>query len=167
MNDRPGKLALTILASLIAMLAIANIATRSHSPRPARPAQSSDTPQAPEQVQTTAANPRSTPSPAPVPAPAPPTPPAEVQGQDRYYLTRQFRDYERQQQITHPAYQHLPYRTGQVRIEITNVTSDGRIVLTVTPLSPNVNPQAEYQAFLARYHDPGSAYLAVFARYGK
>jgi hypothetical protein len=156
-NDRPGKLALSILATLIVLLAIGNIATRSHAPRPSVTAHPSGTAPAPEQGQSTAAD--------PIPAPTPPTPRSEIQGQDRYYLTRQFRDYERRQQIARPAYQHLPYRTSQVRIDITNVTSDGRIVLTVTPLGPNVSPRAEYQAFLARYHDPGSAYLAVLARY--
>lgn len=161
MNDRPGKLALTVLASLIVVLTIANVATRSHSSQSSRSAQPSDTAPAPESNQVTVADP----TPAPAPAPASPTPPAEVQGQDRYYLTPQFRDYERRQQIARPAYQHLPYRTSQVRIDITNVTSDGRIVLTVTPLGPNVSPQAEYQAFLARYHDPGSAYLPSYARY--
>jgi hypothetical protein len=163
MNDPPGKLALSLLVGLIVVLAIANIATRSHSSDSARSAQPSDVATTPEQAQSTVADP----IPTPVPAPAPLASSAEVQGQDRYYLTRQFRDYARRQQITRPAYQHLPYRTSQIHIDITNVTSDGRIVLTVTPLGPNVNPRAEYKAFLARYHDPGSAYLAIFTRHGQ
>lgn len=157
MNDRPGKLALSILATLIVLLAIGNIATRSHAPRPAGPAHPSGMALAPEQGQSTVAD--------ATPAPTQPTPLPEIQGQDRYYQTRRFHNYERQQQVARPAYQHLPYRTTEVRIDITSVTSDGRIVLTVTPLGANVSPRAEYQAFLARYHDPGSAYLPSYARY--
>jgi hypothetical protein len=156
-NQRPGKLALGILATLIALLVIGNSATRSHSPHSTGSARPSGTALAPEPGESTVAN--------RTPTPRPPTPRAEIQGQDRYYNTRRFRNYERRQQIARPAFQHLPYRTGQVRIEITNVTSEGRIVLTITPLGPNVSPQAEYQAFLARYHDPGSAYLPSYARY--
>lgn len=157
MSERPGKLALGILTILIALLVIGNSTTRSHSPHSTGPAEVPEATLGSEQDQSTAAN--------PTPAPTQSTPRAEIQGQDRYYNTSRFRDYERQQQIARPAYQHLPYRTSQVRIDITNVTSDGRIVLTVTPLNPDVNPQAEYRAFLARYHDPGSAYLASYARY--
>lgn len=157
MNERPGKLALSILATLIVLLVIGNTATRSHSPHSTGPAQASETTLRSEQDQSTVAN--------PTPAPTQPTPRAEIQGQDRYFNTRRFRNYERQQQIARPAFQHLPYRTNQVRINITNVTSDGRIVLTVTPLGPDINPGAEYQKFLAHFHDPGVAYLAVFVRY--
>ena len=154
MNERHGKLTLGILATLIALLVIGNIATRSHSPHSIGPAQASKAVLGPEQDQSTMANPT-----------LPPTPQAEIQGQDHYYHTRRFRDYERQQQIARPAYQHLPYRTSQVRIGITDVTSDGRIVLTVTPLGPNVSPRAEYEQFLNHFHDPGLAYLASYARY--
>jgi hypothetical protein len=153
-NQRPGKPALGILAILIALLVIGNSATRSRSPHSTEPARPSGTAPEPEQGESTVASP--TPAPTPLP---------EIQGQDRYYQTRRFRNYERQQQIARPAYQHLPYRTSQVRIDITNVTSDGRIVLTITPLGPDVNPRAEYGKFLDRFHDPGSAYLASYARY--
>jgi hypothetical protein len=156
-NDRHGKLALSILATLIVLLVISNLATRSTSPRATGPAYPSGTVLAPAQVQPTVASTMS--------APTQPTPRAQIEGQDRYYYTHRFRDYERQQQIARPAYQHLPYRTSQVRIDIANVTSDGRIVLTVTPLGPDVNPRAEYEKFLAHFHDPGSAYLARYARY--
>jgi hypothetical protein len=156
-NDRPVKLALSILATLIALLVIGNIATRSHSPQSPGPAHPSGTTLAPEQIQPTTAN--------PTPAPTPPAPLGEIQGQDHYYHTRRFHNYERRQQLARPAYQHLPYRTSEVRIDITNVTSDGRIVLSVTPLGPNVSPRAEYEKFLDHFHDPGSAYLARYARY--
>ena len=157
MNQRPGKLALGILATLIALLVIGNSATRSHSPHSTGPAQAAEPTPGSEQDPSTAAN-------IP-PAPVQPTPRKEIQGQDRYYNTRRFRDYERQQQIARPAYQHLPYRTSHVRIDITNVTSDGLIVLTITPLKPDVNRRAEYEKFLNHFHDPGSAYLASYARY--
>ena len=157
MNERPGKLALGILATLIVLLVIGNSATRSHSPHPTGPAQASETTLGSERDQSTVAD--------TTPAPTQPTPRAEIQGQDRYYNTHRFRDYERQQQLARPAYQHLPYRTSQVRIDITNVTSDGRLALTVTPLNPDVSPRAEYENFLAHFHDPGVAYLAVFVRY--
>jgi hypothetical protein len=156
-NERPGKLALGILATLIALLVIGNCATRSHSPHSTGPNRASEAPLGSKQDQSTVAN--------TTPPSTQPTPRAEIQGQDRYYNTRRFRDYEHQQQIARPAFQHLPYRTNQVRIDITNVTSDGRIVLTVTPLGPDVSPRAEYEKFLVRFHDPGSAYLASYARY--
>ena len=157
MSDRPGRLALSILAALVVLLVIGNTATRSRSPRATGPTQPSATVLTLAQVQPTAAS--------TTPAPTQPTPRAEIRGQDSYYHTRRFRDYERQQQIVRPAYQHLPYRTSQVRIAITNITSDGRVVLTVTPLGPDVNPQAEYGKFLDHFHDSGVAYLARYARY--
>jgi hypothetical protein len=157
MNDQPGRLMLSILAILIALLLIGNIAARSKSPHSPESTQRSRAGQVALQGQTTVAD--------PIQAPTPPVPLAEIQGQDRYYLTRRFRNYERRQQLTRPAFQHLPYHTSQVRIEITNVTSNGRLVLTVTPLGPDVSPQTEYQKFLDRFHDPGSAYLANYARY--
>jgi hypothetical protein len=129
MNDRPVKLTLTILATLVVLLALGAIAKSSSPPHPVEPTHP-----------TWGAPAKTEPQPATV-SPASPIPPAEIEGQDRYYSTGQFREYEQQQQITRPAYQHLPYRTGRVRIDITNVTSDGRIVLTVTPLGPGVSPE--------------------------
>jgi len=153
MNDRPVKLTLTIFATLVLLLTLGAIAKSSSPPPPVEPAH--PTGRAPTKTE---------PQPAKA-SPASPIPPAEIEGQDRYYSTGQFREYEQQQQITRPAYQHLPYRTGQVRIDITNVTSDGRIVLTVTPLGPGVSPRAEYERFLRRFHDSGYAYLPSYARY--
>lgn len=153
MNDRPVKLTLTIFATLVLLLTLGAIAKSSSPPPPVEPAH--PTGRAPTKTE---------PQPAKV-SPASPIPPAEIEGQDRYYGTDQFREYEQRQQIARPAYQHLPYRTGQVRIDITNVTSDGRIVLTITPLGLGVSPQAEYERFLRRFHDPGSAYLPRYARY--
>jgi hypothetical protein len=91
----------------------------------------------------------------------------EISQQDRHLRTGQAAHQLRQEHHSRPAYQHLPYRTDEVRIEITNLTSDGRVVLTVIPLGLNVNPRTAYRGFLARYHDQGSAYLAQFARYEK
>jgi hypothetical protein len=159
MNDRPGKLFLGILGALVLLLVIGSMFARSPSHLEAAP-DSGKPPSTTAQVITGLVNPVPTP-------PTPPTPRTEIQGQDHYNFTRRFHAYERQQQLTRPAYQHLPYRTSNVRINITDVTSDGRIVLTVTPLSPNVSPKTEYQRFLARYHDPGAAYLPLFARFGK
>jgi hypothetical protein len=153
MNDRPVKLTLTILATLVVLLALGAITKSSPSPSSTEPTHPTGTALAKTQTQSATISSAS------------PTPPAEIEGQDRYYSTDQFREYEQRQQITRPAYQHLPYRTGQVRIDITNVTSDGRIVLTVTPLGPGVSPQAEYERFLRRFHDPGTAYLPRYARY--
>ncbi len=90
----------------------------------------------------------------------------EIDQQDRYLRTGRAEHRLRQEYRGRPGYQHLPYRTEKVRIEITNVTSDGRIVLTIIPLGLNVNPRLGYRGFLARYHDPGSGYLPRFARYG-
>jgi hypothetical protein len=156
-NDQPGRLVLSIVAFLIALLLIGNIAVRSQSPRSTGSTHRSGAGQEPEQVQSAGGD--------PTPTPTTPTLLPEIQRQDRYYSSSRFRDYERQQQIARPAFQHLPYRTSQVRIDITNVTSDGRVVLTVTPLGPDVNPGAEYEKFLHHFHDPGSAYLASYARY--
>jgi hypothetical protein len=89
-----------------------------------------------------------------------------IEQQDAYLRSAHGKRQLRQQKQLNPAYQHLPYRTDGVRIEITNVTSDGRVVLRVIPLGLNVNPRIAYTRFLHRYHDPGSAYLALFARYG-
>lgn len=105
----------------------------------------------------------------------PPHPPAmrglanlkEINQQDRQMRTRRGERQLHGAGHSRPAYQHLPYRTDEVRIEITNVTSDGRVVLRVIPLGLNVNPRIAYTQFLHRYHDPGSAYVALFARYGQ
>jgi hypothetical protein len=97
------------------------------------------------------------------PAPRPST--AEIDKQDSYNNTQSFRRYIDQQQRERPAYQHLPYRGEEVHIEITNVTSDGRLELDVIPLGLNVNPRSAYARFLRRYHDPGRAYLAQYGRY--
>jgi hypothetical protein len=156
MNQRPGKLLVSIFGGLILLLLVGNIAGGSH-PHATTPAGVSAV--VTTQAQTLSASEKLVP-----PTSAPSRPPAELQGQDRYNDTRRFREFERLQQLTRPAYQHLPYRTSHVRIAISNVTSDGRILLSVTPLGPNVSPQVEYHAFLARYHDPGSAYLAVYIR---
>jgi hypothetical protein len=159
MSCPPAKLAFGALGILILLLLIGNSATRPNSHHSsAVDAGSEPTSQA--QVVTALAN-------QPLTSPTPRTPRTEIQGQDRYNNTARFRSYERYQHLTRPAYQHLPYRTSQVRITIINVTSDGRVVLSVTPLSANVNPQAAYRAFLARYHDPGSAYVPLYARYGQ
>ncbi len=153
MSNPPVKLALSALAILILLLLIGNHAT----PPPAHHATALDTGPAATSHETATASAN--------PPPPPRTPSFEIQGQDRYNNTARFRGYERYQHLTRPAYQHLPYRTSQVRITITNVTSDGRVVLSVTPLDPNVNPQAAYRAFLARYHDPGTAYQPLYTRY--
>jgi hypothetical protein len=89
----------------------------------------------------------------------------QIDRQDSYNNTRSLRLYIQRQQHERPAYQHLPYRTDEARIEITNVTSDGRIVLEVTPLGLNTNPRTAYRRFLRRYHDSGASYLAQYARY--
>lgn len=158
MNEHPGKLLLSILGVLILLLVIGNIGAHSHSHQ--RTAAGANQPL------NTWAQTVGAPANRQPPPPTPSTPITEIQGQDRFYSTRRFREYERNQQITRPAYQHLPYRTNQVHIVIANVTSDGQIVLSVSPLGPNVNPQVEYGKFLARYHDPGSAYLPLYGRYG-
>jgi hypothetical protein len=142
---------------LILLSLIGAIATHSHH---GTAADTNPTPTTQAQAVTALANPMPPPQPRS-------TPRSKVQGQDRYYHTIRFREYERQQRLTRPAYQHLPYRTSQVRIAITNVTSDGRLVLSVTPLGSNISPQVEYGTFLAHYHDPGSAYLPAYGRYGK
>ncbi len=158
MSSPPAKLALGALGILTLLLLIGNPAPRSDSHHAtaldAGPAAAS------QEAVTALANP-------PLPPPVPRTPRTEIQGQDRYNNTARFRGYERYQHLTRPAYQHLPYRTSRVRITITTVSSDGRVVLRVTPLSANVNPQAAYRAFLARYHDLGSAYMPLYARYGQ
>jgi hypothetical protein len=89
----------------------------------------------------------------------------QIDRQDSYNNTRSLRLYIQHQQRERPAYQHLPYRTDEARIEIINVTSDGRIVLEVTPLGINANPRTAYRRFLRRYHDSGASYLAQYARY--
>lgn len=100
--------------------------------------------------------------------PAPPPAPRstrEVDGQDAYNHTRSFAEYMRRQQRERPAFAHLPFRDGEVQIQIANVTSDGRLVLQITPLGLNVNPRRAYEHFLRRYHDPGGDYLAEYVRY--
>jgi hypothetical protein len=168
MNRRPEQIVLGVLGVLILLLLIGNAAAPSHShhraaahaaPPAGTGTQAIIASPVPSQTVTTPATPS--------PPPSIPLPPhAEIQRQDRYNYSRRFRAYERRQQITRPAYQHLPYRTSHVRIDIANLTGDGRIILSVTPLSPNVSPQAEYRRFLTRYHDPGSVYLPVYARFG-
>lgn len=105
-------------------------------------------------------------SPPPQPAAAATHSHREIDEQDDYNGTRAFQRYIGRQQREHPAYQHLPYRTDQVLIEIANVTADGRVVLTVTPRTLQVNPRAAYRQFLRRYHDPGSFYVAQYGRFG-
>jgi hypothetical protein len=104
----------------------------------------------------------------PSPQPNPPSRHAtrrQIASQDTFQQTATGLKQLRGQQRAAPAYQHLPYRTDEVRIDIVNVTSDGRVVLEVSPLGLNVNPRLAYRHFLARYHDPGSDYLARYERY--
>lgn len=89
----------------------------------------------------------------------------EIEQQDRELRGRNGERQLREEKHSRPAYQHLPYRTDGARIEITNITSDGRIVLKVIPLALNVNPHIVYREFLRRYHDSGSGYLAEYARF--
>lgn len=102
---------------------------------------------------------------APVRASIPSHSRREINAQDSYNHTRAFTEYLHRQQLQRPAYQHLPYRNGEVSIQIINVTSDGRLVLGVIPLGLNVNPRTAYASFLARYHDSGRGYLAEYGRY--
>jgi hypothetical protein len=89
----------------------------------------------------------------------------EIEHQDTYLQSRQGRQRLHEEHTRQPAYQHLPYRTDEVRIEIVNVTSDGRVVLKVIPLGLNANPRTAYKHFLRRYHDPGNSYLPEYGRY--
>lgn len=89
----------------------------------------------------------------------------EIDRQDTYLHSPQGERQLEQQQRQAPAYDHLPYRSAEVQIEIANVTSDGRVVLMVTPLGLNVDPHRAYRRFLERYHDPGSFFLAEYARF--
>ena len=60
----------------------------------------------------------------------------------------------------HCALQHVPYHHGRLAVELT-AAHNGRAVLTVT--APTLNrARAGWRRFLARYHDPGRAYLPRF-----
>ena len=148
----------TTLAAIIAAAIICGLSLSAPSRRQPARAQSVGS-QAPEEVPSggeAAAQPASQPAPRSA---------REVEGQDAYNHTRSFAEYMRRQGRERPAFAHLPFRDGEAQIQIANVTSDGRLVLQITPLGLNVNPRIAYERFLRRYHDPGGAYLAEYGRY--
>jgi hypothetical protein len=156
MNDkRPIAVA---LSATVATAAICGLSLSTPSRHQSQPAQTAGAALPEEIPQSAEVGASSAPPPAPRSA-------REVDGQDAYNHTRSFTEYMRRQQHERPAFAHLPFRDNEAQIQITNVTSDGRLVLQITPLGLNVNPRTAYERFLRRYHDPGGAYLAEYGRY--
>jgi len=60
------------------------------------------------------------------------------------------------------AFQHMPFRTPQVLIDWTGVTSAGLVEVQVSSTMPVSDAQRAWQAFLRRFDDVGHAYTVSF-----
>jgi hypothetical protein len=60
------------------------------------------------------------------------------------------------------AFQHMPYRSPGVTIDWGAVNSFGQIEVTVTSSDSPASGQAAWQSFLARWQDPGRAYVVTY-----
>ena len=61
---------------------------------------------------------------------------------------------------SHRALQHLPYRSGEIRIDL--VGARGRRAVLRVESSTRARAEAGWRAFLRRFRDRGAAYLPVF-----
>lgn len=60
------------------------------------------------------------------------------------------------------AYNHLPYQSMTMVAEYKNQLSNGDLVIVARYRGTRERAQQEWQAFLDRHGDPGTAYLVVF-----
>jgi len=60
------------------------------------------------------------------------------------------------------AFQHMPYRIGQARIDWTGVDRRGLVKVSVTSNMPVSYASAEWEQFLERFNDAGHAYRVTF-----
>lgn len=58
-----------------------------------------------------------------------------------------------------PVFQHLPYRDREIGVDFDRVVSGGRLELLVTYLGARADAVRDLRRLLARYGDPGTAYV--------
>lgn len=63
-----------------------------------------------------------------------------------------------------PLEQHLPYRDREIGVELVNVTATGKPVLLVTYIRSQASAQQDIDNVMARYRDPGTAYVIHYRR---
>lgn len=63
-----------------------------------------------------------------------------------------------------PLFQHLPYRDVEIGVGFDRVAADGRLELLVTYLGARSRAVRDLRGLLARYGDPGTAYVERYQR---
>jgi hypothetical protein len=63
-----------------------------------------------------------------------------------------------------PVFQHLPFRDREIGVGFDRVTSDGRLELLVTYLGSRARAEGDFRRLIARYGDPGTAYVERYQR---
>jgi len=94
--------------------------------------------------------------PSPVPSRVQVNRTQDAQNRDPRFRARVIRDLRER-----PAFQHLPYQAGGVRIDLGGI-SGGRLMLSVTYHGHLIDAQRSYRRFLSRYRDPGRAYHPTY-----
>ena len=69
---------------------------------------------------------------------------------------------ERREQARRPGLQHLPATMSGVRVDFTDTTRDGRVVLTVTHRGGRGHAASTLRSLLARWHDSGDGYVVRY-----
>ncbi len=63
-----------------------------------------------------------------------------------------------------PLLQRLPYRDREIGVGLDRVLGDGRLELLVTYLGNRARAVGDLRRLLARYGDPGTAYVERYER---
>jgi len=66
--------------------------------------------------------------------------------------------------ITHPALQHVPYRSGRIRVTMTGAKLRGNVILRVRHTGRRKAAVRAYRRFLVRYRDSGRGYKVRYLR---
>ncbi|HEY5197381.1 MAG TPA: hypothetical protein VIJ51_10190 [Solirubrobacteraceae bacterium] len=165
MSRRPSDLRLFVFGGLVLVVAMSVLVLRTHPSGGRRDPGGRSTPAgssvpAPQAtIDRTDAPPAGIESPAPrVKAPAVPVQadPEAVDPGLRREHDRLLRD--------RPAFQHLPYRDTEIGVDFDRVVGGGRLELLVTYLGSRARAARDVHRLLARYGDPGTAYVERYQR---
>jgi len=63
-----------------------------------------------------------------------------------------------------PLFQHLPYRDTEIGVDFDRVVAGGRLELLVTYLGSRARAVGDVRRLLARYGDPGTAYVERYEK---
>jgi len=66
------------------------------------------------------------------------------------------------QLASQPLVQHLPVQKKNISVDLTDISPDGKVVLTVTYTGSLAAAKNTWQKLLSQHKDPGTAYLVVY-----